>query len=143
VIYASCSLPILFQPCKIADCYYADGAFFCNYPIKQCVDLADDPDEIFGLNKISHEEAAPPENYVNLLEYLQDILNKTAVKLSYEVVDVKNCIVFEDDFTSVTQVYNALKTKDARIAKIQVGVDAWNAFKTKIGFVGERHSEEK
>lgn len=134
-VYASCALPILFQPCKIADCYYADGALFCNYPIKQCIEMADHPDEVFGLNKVSREETKPPENYGNLVEYLQDILNKTVYKLAYETVDVKHTIMFEDDLTSATQVYNAIKTKEARIAKVQMGVDAWNAFKQKIGFV--------
>jgi len=134
-IYCSCALPILFKPCKIDGRYYADGACFCNYPITQCVEIADDPDEIFGFKKVGPESANHVETYNNLAEYLSDLLEKIILRLSKKEAEIKHCIVFEDDFTSATQVYNALKTRESRTAKVQFGADLWKAFKTKIGFV--------
>lgn len=61
VVYASCALPIMFQPIRIDGALYADGAIFCNFPIKQCLAQADHPDEIFALQKIDLEKQATAE----------------------------------------------------------------------------------
>ena len=134
-IYCSCALPILFKPCKIDGRYYADGACFCNYPITQCVEIADDPDEILGFKKADPESANNIETYNILSEYLSDLLEKIRLKLSKNEAEIKHCIIFEDEPTTATQVYNDLKTRDSRAAKVQFGADLWKAYKTKIGFV--------
>lgn len=157
VAYCSSALPVLFQPFKHADRYYADGAIFCNYPIAQCVKMASDPEEIFGLNKTLRDQDKPLEQYGNLVEYLLDILTKIMMKLEHKTADIaknnvaslsevggfsptdsrgenKNYIAFPDEFSSTSQVYNAIKTKESRLAKVQTGVDLWNEFKLKIGF---------
>jgi predicted acylesterase/phospholipase RssA len=137
VIYCSCALPILFKPFKHADCYYADGGIFCHYPIKQCVNMVEDPDEIFGINKLceSFEADISAEHYNNLVDYLSAMFNKAIAKLCYEIVHVKNEIAVNDEFTSAKQVYNSIKTKEARTAKIQLGVDVWKEFSRKNGLM--------
>jgi predicted acylesterase/phospholipase RssA len=134
-VYCSCALPILFEPCKIGDRYYADGGIFCNYPIAQCVEIAEDPDEILGFKKLGPKNASDVETYNNLGDYLFDILDKTMRTISKKEIDIKHCIWFEDEFASAAQVYNALKTRESRESKVKFGVEMWDAFKTSIGFV--------
>jgi predicted acylesterase/phospholipase RssA len=51
--YCSCAIPVVFRPNRMNGELYVDGAFLCNYPIQKCIDQVENPDEIFGINKIS------------------------------------------------------------------------------------------
>ena len=51
-VYASSSLPMIFQPLIKNDKAYIDGGLFLNYPIKKCIESEDiNPDEILGIYK--------------------------------------------------------------------------------------------
>jgi hypothetical protein len=138
-----------------------DGGFLCNYPLQQCIAQIDDPDEIFGLNKCNLAEDLSPLNpkqdepilfdgiakendtelkkertkeYENIIDYLLDIIGKTEKKLVVERTDSKYTMEIADTVTSAWEVYEAVKTKESRAAKIQYGVNAWEQYKQKIGF---------
>jgi predicted acylesterase/phospholipase RssA len=155
-IYSSCALPLLFRPNRVNGEVYVDGGFLCNYPLKECIAQVENPDEIFGLNKhgisISTEnkegailydddannESRKPEKtpeYGNITEYLLDVIAKTSKKLVVEKATSKYTMRITDTITSAWEVYDAMKTKESRSAKIQYGVDAWQQFKQKIGYV--------
>lgn len=51
--YCSSAIPVIFRPNRMNGEVYVDGAFLCNYPLQQCMDRVENPDEIFGINKIS------------------------------------------------------------------------------------------
>jgi predicted acylesterase/phospholipase RssA len=51
--YCSSAVPVIFRPNRINGEVYVDGAFLCNYPLQQCIDQVENPEEIFGINKIS------------------------------------------------------------------------------------------
>jgi len=152
-IYSSCALPLLFRPNRVDGQVYVDGGFLCNFPLQQCIDQVDNPDEIFGLNKhgivgektegsilfddAANTESRKPEKipeYGNITEYLLDVIAKTSKKLVVEKTTSKYTMKIADTITSAWEVYEAVKTKESRVAKIQYGADAWQEYKQKIGF---------
>jgi predicted acylesterase/phospholipase RssA len=48
-VYASCCLPILFDPFYFEGRYYVDGAVLKNYPLQECIHAGHDPDTILGV----------------------------------------------------------------------------------------------
>jgi len=159
-IYSSCALPLLFRPNSVDGSTYIDGGFLCNYPLQYCMDQVENPDEIFGMNKIGipssssakdlgikstiREDAQPetekePEKnktkeYGNIIDYLLDIIEKTVKKLVVERASSKYTMEIRDTITSAWEVYEAVKTRETRTAKIQYGADMWQEYKKKIGF---------
>lgn len=202
-IYCSCALPLLFRPNRINGEVYVDGGFLCNYPLQQCINQIENPDEIFGLNKTVHnktkmntetelasfstisteaqsfqyftsgnetndllephkcntvsegskEKQLPStysptrrgsnrsstneplnpsrtEEYKNITDYLLDIIAKTVKKLVIEPTPTKYTMDIYDTKTSVWELYEVLKTKETRAAKIQYGVQKWQEYKT-------------
>ena len=45
----SSTIPIILKPLYYENEYFIDGGFLCNYPIKQCIDMNYNKDEIFGI----------------------------------------------------------------------------------------------
>ena len=137
-IYSSCALPLLFRPNRVNGEVYVDGGFLCNYPLKECIAQVENPDEIFGLNKRGlkkEEDCQSNKEYENIIEYLLDVISKTAIKLSLENTNSKYTMEISDTVTSAWEVYEAVKTRESRAAKIQYGADSWEQYKHKIGFV--------
>ena len=146
-IYSSCALPLLFRPNRIDDKIYIDGGFLCNYPLQQCIDQIENPDEIFGINKTTIVEKSnssedinisnKPEKsteYENIIDYLLDIIAKIGKKLILEKTKSKYTMEIKDITTSAWEVYETIKTKETRSAKIQYGVESWKDYRNKIGF---------
>jgi predicted acylesterase/phospholipase RssA len=144
-IYSSCALPLLFRPNNINGEIYVDGGFLCNYPLQYCMEQVDNPDEIFGINKLGI--VSKPQNqtaislggsktetndYGNIVDYLLDVIEKTVKKLVVEITQSKYTMEIHDTVTSAWEVYEAVKTKESRTAKIQYGVDTWKEYKNKF-----------
>ena len=130
-VYSSCALPFLFQPNIVDGVCYIDGGMLCNYPVNQCLHLVEDADEIFGMNKTVSVESEPTvasTNYTNLMEYVFDIVAKTARKIRNQTVQIKHTLEFLDELTTAWEVYNALKDRESRTAKVQKGVDIWTNY---------------
>jgi len=154
-MYCSCALPLLFRPHIVNGEVYVDGGFLCNYPLQQCIDQIENPDEIFGLNKngitkqlnqpnddpssplssTNEQEPAKQERYGNIVDYLLDIITKTLQKLAFERKTSKYTMVITDTITSALEVYEAVKTKETRSDKIQYGANMWHQYKQTIGFI--------
>lgn len=138
-VYSSCAIPVFFRPNRIDGVVYVDGAFLCNYPLKQCIEIAGSPDEIFGINKIgiisTDEPSTLTPDYGNIVDYLLDIITKTVKKLTLEKPKSKYTMEISDKITSAWEIYNAIKSKESRLSRIQHGVKSWNEFKKQIGFV--------
>jgi len=135
-IYSSCALPLLFRPNRVGGEVYVDGGFLCNYPLQQCIDQVENPDEIFGMNKIHAPDVSdePKIEYENITNYLLDIIAKTVDKLILKPPSSKYTMEFVDTVTSVWEVYEALKTKESRAKKINQGAVEWQKYKKVIGF---------
>lgn len=151
-IYSSCALPLLFRPNRVDGLTYVDGGFLCNYPLQYCMEMVENPDEIFGMNKIgipvglpvneSDSDPAPDkkQDYGNIIDYLLDIIEKTVKKLVVERSDSKYTMGIRDTITSAWEVYEAVKTRETRAAKIQYGADMWQEYKKTIGFANNSFS---
>lgn len=151
-VYASCALPIMFQPIRIEGVLYADGAIFCNFPIKQCLAQADHPDEILALQKVDLEKQATAEatdaakagindhtdavpETPNLLTYLGNILTKLLYSVSREKDHgslIRNVVRFPSNCTTAFDIYRTASDNDYRLQLRQLGVDKWNEFKRTL-----------
>lgn len=140
-IYSSCALPLLFKPNRINGEIYVDGGFLCNYPLQQCMEQVDNADEIFGMNKIHDPNIEPLTDYENITSFLLDILSKTVSKLIPPPPKSKYTMEFVDTVTSVWEVYEALKTKESRAAKIDQGAKEWQKYKRLVGICQFRSEE--
>jgi predicted acylesterase/phospholipase RssA len=139
-IYSSCALPLLFRPPFINGEVYVDGGLLCNYPLQQCIEQVEHPDEIFGINKIGLvngelvEDTEKTAEYANIVDYLLDIIAKTAKQLIFKPINSKYTLDIKDTVTSAWEVYGVVKTRESREAKIQYGADYWKTYKVQIGF---------
>lgn len=144
-VYASSAMPILFKPAIIAGKYYIDGAVFCNYPINQCIEMADDKDEILAFQKCYPDELTSKMNYDNLMEYINDILAKTFAKISVSFCShkIKNCVKFSGGYATAYSVYKIMSNLEARNALIDSGKDIWKNFyeTTYLSGLGEGDDE--
>jgi predicted patatin/cPLA2 family phospholipase len=68
-IYMSCSLPIFFKPLKFDNNYYIDGSLLSNYPIKQCIDMNYNNEEILGIYFVKHDDTNIKDN-INILLFV-------------------------------------------------------------------------
>lgn len=55
-VYASCCLPILFDPFEYEGQYYIDGGILKNYPLNKCLEDGHDPENILGIYQTNTEE---------------------------------------------------------------------------------------
>jgi hypothetical protein len=74
---------------------------------------------------ITQNAGSTTEEYKNITEYLLDILAKTVKKLIVEKTNSKYTMEICDTKTSVWGVYDVIKTKETRAAKIQYGAQLW------------------
>jgi predicted acylesterase/phospholipase RssA len=151
-VYASCALPIMFQPIRIEGVLYADGAIFCNFPIKQCLAQADHPDEILAFQKVDLEKQATAEatdaakaginenldavpDPQNLLTYLGNILTKLLYSVSREKDHgslIRHVVRFPSNCTNAFDIYRTASDNDYRLHLRQLGIDKWNEFKSSF-----------
>lgn len=144
-VYASSALPILFKPAEIDGKSYIDGAVFCNYPLKQCMKMAEDEDEILAFKKCYPIEFKTDTNYDNLIEYINDILAKTFAKISvsFGSPEIKNCVKFFGEYTTAYTVYNIISNVESRNELIESGKNTWHKFyeRTYLAGLGEGNRE--
>jgi NTE family protein len=135
-VYASCALPGMFQPVIIDGRLYADGAILCNFPLTQCLKIAEHPDEVFALEKICEEtntdlEPTEPTHIPNLLTYLSGILlkllNKAAKPDIYEV-STRNIIQFSSRATNGFDIHQAAISQEKRAELYEIGLKKWEDF---------------
>lgn len=143
-VYASSALPILFKPAEIDGKSYIDGAVFCNYPLNQCMEMADDEDEILAFKKYISPKYTPDTNYSNLVDYVNYILAKTFAKISISInsPEIKNCVKFAGQYSTAYTVYKIMSNLESRIEMIDSGASAWNEFYSQtLTGLGERNGE--
>jgi len=85
-IYASCCLPMVFQPLIKEDKAYADGGLFLNYPLQNCLDMETvDNCEVLGIYKdFTNDES-------------DKIVTDTSTMIDYFSVLLKNLIKFTNN----------------------------------------------
>jgi NTE family protein len=75
-IYMSSTIPMIFTPFQYENKYYIDGGFICNYPMKQCLDLNPNFNEVLGLYYNNKYEMSYNSNlFKNLLTIFYNLVN--------------------------------------------------------------------
>jgi len=81
VIYASCCVPVLFEPFFKDNRSYVDGGFLCNYPSLYCVsEQIAHPNEILLLN-MSLKTSRDIHDGSNLFEFINRLIEMVLLKL--------------------------------------------------------------
>jgi predicted acylesterase/phospholipase RssA len=139
-VYASSSVPVLFEPFIKADKCYCDGGFLLNYPLQACLDQGVDPDEVLGITRISGPNTVSLDSSGNqilmndtitesstLLDYLMVILNKfVKMIIKPAPVTIKNEYKVIAPPLSIFNICNATSNMEERIRLIKIGSDLVN-----------------
>ena len=139
-VYASSSVPVLFEPLIKADKCYCDGGFLLNYPLQACLDQGVDPDEVLGITRISGPNTVSFDSSGNqipmndtitesstLLDYLMVILNKLVkMIIKRPTATIKNEYKVVAPPLSIFNICNATTSMEERIRLIKIGSDIVN-----------------
>lgn len=146
-IYASCCLPILFDPFVHEGEYYIDGGILKNYPLNKCLEDGHDPENILGIyqtNKVEEEKADSSQtpfrstnssSTYKLFDYIISFLIKlwTFIKLPHHENE-KNVLNQIPALCAIDpwKILEAIESKEERQRLVKIGVDAANLFLDKL-----------
>lgn len=125
-VYASCALPVLFQPLEMDGKLYMDGGLLNNYPAELCVQGGVDPDTVFGvamdvkLDTTSHLET--------LVDYILYILNQMLSHILDKPPPLKNQVNVLSPPISLVNVYKGTHSIDERKRLVDHGRECWIEF---------------
>lgn len=126
-IYASCSLPMIFQPLFMNENKaYLDGGLFLNYPIQECLRITHaEPDEVLGIYKNLkqiHSTNILQEN-ANFLDYSMVILRKMIKHMNQgkRCEECKMQFEINDGYMSFEEMYNIVANEEVRKNMIEKG----------------------
>lgn len=132
-VYASCAIPLVFQPLLKDGKCYADGGIVLNYPIQAAIQNGRPLETIFGMPRVSegstlsHIDASS-----NLLDYILHLMNKTLEKVINKQKQNATTAGFEIPLqcptVSLYDLAAAGNSPDERARYIQCGVDQARAY---------------
>jgi len=128
-IYASCCLPILFQPFFHKDKCYADGALLYNYPIEKCIETfgIENEHKILGISTIDLDNlstVSPITPEINLFEYMFTVILKLMNKRIFKN-EIKHIYTYSIEIPieeiTLDKINNILSKSEERQTLIQNG----------------------
>jgi len=133
-IYMSCSLPFVFEPMKYNENYYLDGGIEIEYPINDCVENCEDPDEILSiritLGEKNQTEMNEDMNIINYGIYLFEKLVSKHRKTDYK--SIKHEITIPSKLSNIKDAKNAIHNPEIRKKMIEDGKKYGENFLIKI-----------
>ena len=128
-VYASSTLPFIFQPFWYKDSYYLDGGLLNNYPLDICIKNGGQKDDILGIkytilpeNKVLKKDAEIVEfSFFIYKKFFRKLRKKTTIKISNE-------ILIPCDAISIQECKDLLVDSDKRGKYIQKGKQAARLF---------------
>ena len=126
-IYASCSLPMIFQPLFLdGGKAYLDGGLFLNYPIQECLRITGaNPDEVLGIYKNLKQIHSTNhlQESANFLDYSMVILRKMIKYMNQgkRCDECKMQFEIEDGYMSLEEMYNIVANEEVRKNMIEKG----------------------
>ncbi len=131
-IYASCCLPMIFQPLIKDDKAYVDGGLFLNYPILKCTETEGiDKDEVLGIYKefTQNESDKKLSDSSTMIDYFavlcKNILNFTN---SDTISDCKHQICFNHIPTTMETLFEFINSSNYREELINSGKEQAQLF---------------
>jgi predicted acylesterase/phospholipase RssA len=132
-VYCSSGLPILFAPHCSEDGVYLDGGFISNFPINNCLEQVENPDEILGFKRIFHEPTNITPKMTSLFDYLFYILFIVFTKVCELPKTIKNQIEVYNHTSTISfyKMYNTINSYDERVILLEDGIRCWEEFYEK------------
>lgn len=130
-VYASCAVPVAFQPFIKDNKLYCDGGFINNFPLHNCLENGENPDSIFSINLCGHQMNA---NNINtnstLFEYVFHIIINFVLKITNEndKHNIKNKIIVQKQNITLNDLFLSFSNCEKRQLLIQLGIDQMNDF---------------
>lgn len=136
-VYASCCVPIMFDPFEHDGKYYVDGGVRANYPLNKCLEDGHSPENILGiyqfhkkkLNETPFSESTP--STYKLFDYILSFVIKiwNLIELPHHENEklVVNKIAASCDSTP-WKILQAIESKQERIRLIKCGIESANIF---------------
>jgi predicted acylesterase/phospholipase RssA len=139
-VYASCCVPIMFDPFEHAGKYYVDGGIRANYPLNKCLEDGHSPENILGIyqfhKKILNEtpfSESTPSTY-KLFDYILSFVIKiwNLIELPHHENEklVVNQIAAPCD-SNPWKILQAIESKEERVRLIECGVESAKNFLAK------------
>ena len=131
-IYASCCLPMIFQPLLKDDKAYADGGIFLNYPIFKCLEIEGvKKEEVLGIYKDFTDDESDKKitDTSNMVDYFA-VLLKNIVKFANNKKET-NCkyqICLNNVPTTMDAIMEFINSSDYRKEMIEDGKKKGKAF---------------
>jgi len=128
-IYASCSVPVIFQPVHYGNITYCDGGIFSNYPINECIANGAMPCEIIGINGINNKNENNIESNMSeysLIDYIIFLIGKLFQMLFIvKYIDIGHYFVVNIDMNCLDNITEVAESKKERARLIKMGVDVF------------------
>lgn len=130
VIYASCCLPIIFEPFHKDGKSYLDGGIIAPYPLKYCINNNNiKQEEIFGLKKLYNQKDFVLKESSSFFDFFNVLINRVLDKiLINENIKIDNEIVIIDDPVSIQDILQVASSIDKRKELIQKGSNKFENF---------------
>ena len=131
-VYASCAVPLLFNPLKFENKYYIDGGVLIDFPIDIALQKYKN-EEILGLNKYQILEEPDLNENSSILDFFNLLFKKTLKKLlpNTNYSNFKNIITINHNMVSLDEMMKYSSDKKLRAELIDEGIDKFNEFINK------------
>ena len=126
-IYASCCLPLIFEPIIDNSCCYIDGGILQNFPLCEALNKYDE-NEIFAIKKYG-KEINDISSDTNLIDYVNIIFAKSLKQMTTtEKRTIPNIIFIQDNQVSLEEILNMTSSIELRSESIQNGITYFDEF---------------
>jgi len=125
--YASCCVPLIFEPIIDGSCCYIDGGMLQDFPINEAMEKYDE-NEIFAIKKYG-KEIQNIYSDTNLIDFVNIMFVKSLKKiLNSQKKMVPNTIFIQDNQVSLEEILNITSSMELRTQSIQKGITIFDEF---------------
>ena len=129
-VYASSTVPIIFEPWCYNEKIFIDGGFLLNNPINKCIHSGANRNEILGINKIHNIMNQNITEESSFFDYLIIMINRILDRiLNFEKIEgIPNEINIIDSPINIQEILYTASSIEEREKLIQLGVDGFKEF---------------
>lgn len=121
-IRASCCIPVVFQPARINDAIYIDGAFSDNFPITKCKEECEDDAEYLAIGLDDRIKGSFNTN--SIIEFIMSVFNMLLMQIfcrPLKNIDEKTVLIKHGGL-SASGAIDIIANEQSRIDLIEYGV---------------------
>lgn len=125
--YASCCVPLIFEPIIDGSCCYIDGGMLQDFPINEAIEKYDE-NEIFAIKKYG-KEIQNIYSDTNLIDFVNIMFVKSLQQiLNSQKKMVPNTIFIQDNQVSLEEILSITSSMELRTQSIQKGINYFDEF---------------